>query len=169
MLQLSEAVRWLLTRAPPHTPLCCQTLAQLVETSLSLEFSPRVYSLRQDRAAASLPSEHPAPVIQLYNAVLSHAADRVTSPELGRMSFPPVEFCQPDTRSFVPHLRWNSVQHLDWLRRAILSLQLPQWEQLSAAGQWLGLVLWPGSLVLTAQLCSHSTTETSEDKRKSIM
>ncbi|KAF1382270.1 hypothetical protein PFLUV_G00141980 [Perca fluviatilis] len=134
--QLSQATRWLLARAPPPFPLSCQTLVQLVEASLSHDFSPRVYAHRQERAAACLPPEDPGPVIKLYNAVLAHVADKVSSQDLSRLSWPPGEFCLPDTRDFVPHLGWNSAQHLAWLRQAILSLQLPQWEQLSATDSW---------------------------------
>uniref|UniRef100_A0A3Q3WCP2 Germinal-center associated nuclear protein n=1 Tax=Mola mola TaxID=94237 RepID=A0A3Q3WCP2_MOLML len=132
-LQGSKQMNWLLARAPPPIPLSCQTLVQLVETSLSREFSPRVYAQRQERAAAFLPPLDPAPVIQLYNAVLAHVADKVSSKELSRLSWPPCEFCQAETRDFVPPLGWNSVKHLDWLHKAVLSLQLPQWKQLSAA------------------------------------
>ncbi|XP_067459089.1 germinal-center associated nuclear protein [Thunnus thynnus] len=134
--QLSHAMRWLLARAPPPFPLSCQTLVQLVEASLSHEFSQRIYAHRQDRAAACLPPQDPAPVIQLYNAVLAHVADRVSSQDLSRLSWPPGEFCLPDTRDFVPHLGWNSAPHLAWLREAILSLQLPQWNQLPNTDSW---------------------------------
>ncbi|XP_023278966.1 LOW QUALITY PROTEIN: germinal-center associated nuclear protein [Seriola lalandi dorsalis] len=134
--QLSQAMRWLLAHAPPPFPLSCQTLVQLVEATLSREFSPRVYTHRQERAAARLPSQDPAPVIQLYNAVLAHVADKVSSQDLCKLSWPPGEFCLPNTRDFVPHLGWNSTQHLAWLRKAILSLQLPQWDQLSPTDSW---------------------------------
>ncbi|XP_031730841.1 germinal-center associated nuclear protein isoform X1 [Anarrhichthys ocellatus] len=137
--QLSQATRWLLARAPPPFPLSCQTLVQLVEASLSREFSPRVHAHRQERVAARLPSQDPVPVIQLYNGVLAHIADKVSSQDLSRLSWPPGEFCMHDTRDFVPHLDWNSAQHLDWLRKVILSLQLPQWEQLSATDSWSAL------------------------------
>ncbi|XP_076603708.1 germinal-center associated nuclear protein [Chaetodon auriga] len=134
--QLSQAMSWLLAHSPPAFPLSCQTLVQLVEASLSREFTPRVYAHRQERAAAHLPPEEPAPIIQLYNGVLAHIADKVSSQELSRLSWPPGEFCLSDTRDFVPHLGWNSVHHLAWLRKAILSLQLPQWEQLCATDSW---------------------------------
>ncbi|KAK5921323.1 hypothetical protein CgunFtcFv8_025038 [Champsocephalus gunnari] len=134
--QLSQATRWLLARAPPLLPLSCQTLVQLVEDALSREFSPRVYAHHQDRAAALLPSQEPAPVIQLYNAVLAHLADKVSSPDLSRLSWPPGEFCLQESQDFVPHLGWNSPKHLAWLREAILSLQLPKWEQISATDSW---------------------------------
>uniref|UniRef100_A0A3Q0R3S0 Germinal-center associated nuclear protein n=1 Tax=Amphilophus citrinellus TaxID=61819 RepID=A0A3Q0R3S0_AMPCI len=131
-----QAMRWLAVRAPPPFPLSCQTLVQLIESTLSHEFSPRVYAHRLERAAAHLPSQEPAPVVQLYNAVLAHVADKVSSQDLCRLSWPPGEFCLPDVRDFVPYLAWNSPQHLAWLREIILSLQLPQWEQLSAADSW---------------------------------
>lgn len=134
--QLSHAMRWLLARAPPSFPLSCQTLVQLVEASLSCEFTPRVHGHRQERATAHLPSQDPTPVIQLYNAILAHIADTVSSQDLCKFSWPPGEFCLPETQDFVPHLGWNSAQHLAWLRKAILSLQLPQWEQLSATDSW---------------------------------
>lgn len=130
-----QAVGWLLARAPPPISLSCQTLVQLVEAGLSREFIPRVYANRQDRAAACLPPQGAAPIIQLYNAVLAHIADKVSLQDLSRLSWPPSEFCLPETQDFVPHLAWNSSQHLAWLREAIFSLQLPQWEQLSATGQ----------------------------------
>ncbi|KAK2839484.1 hypothetical protein Q5P01_013224 [Channa striata] len=137
--QLSHAMRWLLTRAPPHVSLSCQPLVQLVEAALSREFIPRVYAHRQERAAECLPSQEPTPVILLYNAVLAHIADKVSSQDLCRLSWPPAEFCLPNTCDFIPHLGWNSSQHLDWLRKAILSLQLPLLEQLSENDTWTEL------------------------------
>ncbi|XP_029315303.1 germinal-center associated nuclear protein [Cottoperca gobio] len=134
--QLIQAIRWLLARAPPPSPLSCQTLVQFVEASLSREFSPRVYAHRQERGAACLPFQDPAPVIQLYNAVLAHIADQVSSQDLSRLSWPPGEFCLPDSSDFVPHLGWNTAEHLAWLRKAVLSLQLPQWKQISATDSW---------------------------------
>ncbi|CAI5656694.1 unnamed protein product [Oreochromis niloticus] len=134
--QISQAMRWLAVRALPPFPLSCKTLVELIESTLSHEFSPRVYSHRLERAAAHLPSQDPAPVVQLYNAVLTHVADKVASQEFCGLSWPPGEFCLPDMRDFVPHLAWNSSQHLAWLREIIRSLQLPEWEQLSATDSW---------------------------------
>lgn len=133
--QLSLAVRWLLARVPPALRLSCQTLAQLVESTLSREFTARVFAHQQERAAARLPPAGPEPVVQLYNGVVAHVAERVTLPELVGISWPPCEFWRPETSGSVPHLGWNSARHLDWLRRAILSLQLPPWTQPSGSGQ----------------------------------
>ncbi|XP_061679793.1 germinal-center associated nuclear protein [Syngnathoides biaculeatus] len=134
--QLNTAMRWLLPRAPPPIPLSCQTLAQLIETSLSLEFRRRVSAQCQARAAAGFPQQNPAPVIQLYNAVISHIADKVSSEDLSKISWPPGEFCLPENAEFVPHLGWNTGPHLAWLRKTVLSLQLPQWRNPATTDTW---------------------------------
>ncbi|XP_076016638.1 germinal-center associated nuclear protein [Genypterus blacodes] len=134
--QLTSAMRWLLTRAPQNVQLSCQPLVQLVEASLNREFSSRLFAHRQERAGAGLPPQSPAPIIHLYNALMAHLADLVSSPELSMLSWPPQEFCSPDTRNFVPHLAWNSAEHLAWLREAILSLQLPQWKLPPTTDSW---------------------------------
>uniref|UniRef100_A0A3P9IZ74 Germinal-center associated nuclear protein n=1 Tax=Oryzias latipes TaxID=8090 RepID=A0A3P9IZ74_ORYLA len=132
----NQALSWLLARATPPLSLSCQTLVQLIETSLGRELDPRVYAIRQERATAHLLPQEPAPIIRLYNAILDHVADTVASQHLCRLSWPPGEFSLPHTRSFVPHLAWNSVEHLAWLRKAILSLQLPEWEPLPPTDSW---------------------------------
>lgn len=125
---MSQAVRWLLARAPVPALLSSQTLVHFVEAGLGREFSARLYSHRQDRAGAGLARQHPAPVIKLYNAVLAFLADLVSSQYLSSLSWPPGEFALPETRDLVPHLGWNSPQHLAWLRTAVVSLQIPSWD-----------------------------------------
>ncbi|XP_077599433.1 germinal-center associated nuclear protein [Stigmatopora nigra] len=134
--QLSLAMHWLVPRTPPPIPLTCQTLAQLVEASLSREFSRRVSEDRQQRVAAGLAPQDPAAIIELYNAIISHVADNVSSEELSKISWPPGEFCESETGEFLPHLGWNTALHLAWLRKAILNLLLPKWRQLSTTDTW---------------------------------
>ncbi|XP_010878121.2 germinal-center associated nuclear protein [Esox lucius] len=134
--KVSEAVRWLLARAPAPSLVSCRTLVHFVETGLCREFSARLYGHRQDRAGARLAQQHPAPVINLYNAVLSFLADIVSSQQLTTLSWPPGEFALPDMRDLVPHMGWNSPQHLAWLRRAVLSLQIPSWNLPADSASW---------------------------------
>lgn len=126
---------WLVAHAPPSTPLCCQPLQQLVETTLNQQFISRVYIEHQKRTTAQLPSVRPSSVISLYNAVLTHIADNVASTEVEAL--PPCEFWQPESPEFAPYLGWNFVRNQAWIRKAILSLQLPQWESMCATGQRL--------------------------------
>lgn len=131
--QLKQVMSWLVAHAPPALTLSCQTVQQLVEATLNHEFISRVYIEHQKRMNSQLPSVHPSPVITLYNSVLNHIANNVASPEMEAL--PPCEFWQPESPEFVPYLGWNFVHNQAWIRKAILSLQLPQWESLPATGQ----------------------------------
>lgn len=82
---------------------------------------------------AALPSQGPAPVIGLYNAVLAFLAGLASSPSLAGLSWPVAEFSVPGGGDCLPHLLWNSAEHLEWLQGAVLSLRLPDW-QLPAVG-----------------------------------
>lgn len=134
--QLTKALCWLFSHAPPAPSLSCETLVQLVESSLSREVSSRVYEHRQEQASSSLPPQRPLPFIQLYNAVLKHIADCVSSQELTTLSWPPPEFCVLENRKFLPHVGWNCPEHLKWIKEAILSLQLPLRNDLSPIDSW---------------------------------
>ncbi|XP_056884180.1 germinal-center associated nuclear protein isoform X1 [Takifugu flavidus] len=152
--ELKQVMRWLIARAPPAIPLSCQTLQQLVEVTLNHEFISKVFIEHQKRMAAQLPSVHPAPVISLYNAVLTHIANNVTPPEMGTL--PPCEFWQPESPEFVPYLGWNFVHHQAWIRKAILSLQLPQWDSLSVTDSWTELCSSVFSYAAQVPLTGHS-------------
>ncbi|KAK7877941.1 hypothetical protein WMY93_031417 [Mugilogobius chulae] len=134
--QLTAALRWLVSRSPPVLPLSCQTLVQLVESALTRDFSCRVYSHRQERAAAALTPQRPLPVIRLYNALLDHLALAVSSQDLCKLSWPPVEFSVPEMREFVPPVGWNCPEHLKWIREAVMSLKLPEWDDDAPTDSW---------------------------------
>lgn len=128
MLQVSQAVKWLVAHSSAASPLTSQTLVDFVEAGLCHEFSSRLYQDKQDRAQARLSCQDPAPIIELYNSVLHFLAGLVSSEQLSNLSWPPAEFSLPETRDLLPHLNWNAPSHLLWLKRAILSLQLPEWD-----------------------------------------
>ncbi|XP_036400726.1 germinal-center associated nuclear protein [Megalops cyprinoides] len=134
--QVTQAVRWLVARSPAPADLTSQTLVQFVEGGLCREFSARLYQDRRDREGAGLPCQEPAPVIHLYNSVLGFLADLVSSDRLSGLSWPVAEFSVPETRDLLPHLDWNSPEHLAWLRRAVLSLQIPEWDLPPTSAPW---------------------------------
>lgn len=121
-------MRWLIGQSPASTVLSSQPLLQFVEGGLCREYYSRYLHDKQERAGAALPCQEPEVVIELYNSVLVYLADVVSSERLVGISWPPPEFSLPEIRELVPHLDWNSPQHLDWLKRAILSLQIPEWK-----------------------------------------
>ncbi|TSK92908.1 Germinal-center associated nuclear protein [Bagarius yarrelli] len=134
--QIGEAVRWLIAHSPASTVLSSQPLLQFVETGLCREFYRRFLHDKQERTRAALTCQEPEVVIQLYNSVLVYLADVVSSERLVGISWPPPEFSLPENRELVPHLDWNSPQHLDWLKRTILSLQIPVWKLSPRTAPW---------------------------------
>ncbi|KAI4878707.1 hypothetical protein NFI96_013487 [Prochilodus magdalenae] len=134
--QIGEAVCWLAAHSPASTVLSSQPLLQFVEGGLCREFHARFHSDKQERVLAGLPCQDPADIIQLYNSVLAYLAGLVSSDQLVGVSWPPPEFSLPENRDLVPHLDWNSPQHLDWLKRTILSLQIPEWELPPQNASW---------------------------------
>lgn len=141
-------MRWLIAHSPASTVLSSQPLLQFVEGGLCREFHSRFLHDKQERVRAALPSQEPEVVIQLYNSVLVYLADVVSSERLVGISWPPPEFSLPENRKLVPHLDWNSPQHLDWLKRAILSLQIPEWKCPPQNGMLQVLVGFTDSLVM---------------------
>ncbi|CAM4601451.1 unnamed protein product [Leuciscus chuanchicus] len=134
--QMSLVVRWLAARSPAGPALCSQTLLQVVELGLCREFHSRLQRDKQDRKHAGLPSQRPEPVVQLCNSVLSFLAGVVSSDHLSSLCWPPPEFSLPENSELIPHQAWNSPEHQDWLRRTILSRQLPEWDLPPVNASW---------------------------------
>uniref|UniRef100_A0A673HID2 Germinal-center associated nuclear protein n=1 Tax=Sinocyclocheilus rhinocerous TaxID=307959 RepID=A0A673HID2_9TELE len=136
-LQGSEQVGlWLAARSPAGPALYSQTLLQVVELGLCREFYSRLHRDKQDRKHAGLPSQHPEPIVQLCNSVLSFLAGVVSSEHLSSLCWPPPEFSLPENRELIPHQAWNPPEHLEWLKRTILSRQLPEWDLPPISASW---------------------------------
>ncbi|XP_048860361.1 germinal-center associated nuclear protein-like, partial [Brienomyrus brachyistius] len=138
--QIRHAVRWLAARSTAPARLVSQTLVQVVEAGLCREFAGRLHRDRRDRDMAGLPSQGPAPVIGLYNTVLAFLAGLVSSPSLAGLTWPVAEFSVPGGGDCLPHLLWNSAEHLEWLQGAVLSLRLPDWPLPAVGAPWSQLV-----------------------------
>ncbi|XP_066542369.1 germinal-center associated nuclear protein isoform X2 [Hoplias malabaricus] len=134
--QIGEAVRWLVGHSPASTVLSSQPLLQFVEGGLCREFHARFHNDKLERVQAGLKCQNTAAIIQLYNSVVAYLASVVSSENLIAVSWPPPEFSLPENREHVPHLNWNSPQHLNWLKRAILSLQVPEWYLPRQSASW---------------------------------
>jgi hypothetical protein len=50
----------------------------------------------------------------------------VSSEQLCDISWPVMEFAEVGGSQLLPHLHWNSPEHLAWLKQAVLGFQLPQ-------------------------------------------
>ncbi|CAO2608488.1 Germinal-center associated nuclear protein [Lemmus lemmus] len=136
-VKVSGAVQWLVSRCPQDLDLCCQTLLQYVEDGISREFSDRFFHDRRERRLGGLASQEPSTIIELFNSVLQFLASVVSSEQLCDISWPVMEFAEVGGSQLLPHLYWNSAEHLAWLKQAVLGFQLPQMDLPPAGAPWL--------------------------------
>uniref|UniRef100_A0A8B9RUE3 Germinal-center associated nuclear protein n=1 Tax=Accipiter nisus TaxID=211598 RepID=A0A8B9RUE3_9AVES len=123
--RISAAVAWLVSQCPDSLELCSQTLREYVEDGVDGEFGKRFYHDWKERRLAGLPSQEPGVIIELYNGVLQFLADVASSEHLCDLSWPVTEFSEPGGNKLLPHLQWNMPDHLAWLKKAVLSFQIP--------------------------------------------
>ncbi|XP_034380107.1 germinal-center associated nuclear protein [Arvicanthis niloticus] len=156
-VKVSGAVQWLISRCPQALDLCCQTLVQYVEDGISREFSGRFFRDRRERHLGSLASQEPSAIIELFNSVLQFLASVVSSEQLCDISWPVTEFAEVGGSQLLPHLHWNSPEHLAWLKQAVLGFQLPQMDLPPPGAPWLPVC----SMVMqyTSQIPSSCQTQ----------
>ncbi|KFW12699.1 Germinal-center associated nuclear protein, partial [Eurypyga helias] len=123
--RISAAVGWLVSQCPDCLELCSQTLWEYVEDGIDGEFGKRFYHDWKERRSAGLPSQEPGVIIELYNSVLQFLSDVASSEHLCDLSWPVTEFSEPGGNKLLPHLQWNTPNHLAWLKKAVLSFQIP--------------------------------------------
>ncbi|XP_038604886.1 germinal-center associated nuclear protein [Tachyglossus aculeatus] len=134
--RVSASVQWLVAHCPGSLELCCQTLLQFIEDGVSCEFSDRFFHDRKERRLAGLPSQEPSAIIDLYNSVLQFLAAAASSEQLCDLSWPVTEFAEPGGSKLLPHLQWNTPDHLAWLKKAVLSFQIPQMDLPPLGAPW---------------------------------
>uniref|UniRef100_A0A8C8YYC5 Germinal-center associated nuclear protein n=1 Tax=Prolemur simus TaxID=1328070 RepID=A0A8C8YYC5_PROSS len=135
--KVSQAVQWLVSRCPRALDLCCQTLIQYVEDGVGREFSGRFFHDRRERRLGGLAAQEPGAIIELFNTVLQFLASVVSSEQLCDLSWPVTEFAEAGGSRLLPHLHWNTPEHLAWLKQAVLGFQLPQMDLPPAGAPWL--------------------------------
>ncbi|NWS50153.1 GANP protein, partial [Probosciger aterrimus] len=123
--RISAAVGWLVSQCPESLELCSQTLQEYIEDGVDCEFGKCFYHDWKERRLAGLPSQEPGVIIELYNSVLQFLSDVASSEHLCDLSWPVTEFSEPGGNKQLPHLQWNTTDHLAWLKKAVLSFQIP--------------------------------------------
>ncbi|KAF4793689.1 Germinal-center associated nuclear protein [Turdus rufiventris] len=123
--RVSEAVCWLVSRCPASLELCSQILQEYIEDGIDGEFAKRFYHDWKERRLGGLPSQEPGVIIELYNSVLQFLSDVASSEHLCDLSWPVTEFSEAGGNKVLPHLQWNTPDHLAWLKKAVLSFQIP--------------------------------------------
>ncbi|XP_074728490.1 germinal-center associated nuclear protein isoform X2 [Strix uralensis] len=123
--RIAAAVGWLVSQGPDSPELCSQTLREYIEDGINGEFAQRFYHDCKERRLAGLSSQEPGVIVELYNSVLQFLSDVVSSEHFCDLSWPVTEFSEPGGNKLLPHLHWNTPDHLAWLKRAVLSFQIP--------------------------------------------
>ncbi|NXT04159.1 GANP protein, partial [Prunella fulvescens] len=123
--RVSAAVGWLVSQCPASLELCSQTLQEYIEDGIDGEFGKRFYHDWKERRLAGLPSQEPGVIIELYNSVLQFLSDVASSEHFCDLSWPVTEFSEAGGNKVLPHLQWNMPDHLAWLKKAVLSFQIP--------------------------------------------
>ncbi|XP_069472142.1 germinal-center associated nuclear protein [Ambystoma mexicanum] len=134
--RISQAVKWLVSHIPTVSELSCQTLLQFIEDGVCREFSVPFHHDRAQRRQAGLSSQDPSAIVELYNSVLLFLAEVVSSEKLSELSWPVTEFAEPGGNLTLPHLQWNTAEHLMWLKKVVLSFQIPHMDLPPLAAPW---------------------------------
>ncbi|CAH2306310.1 germinal-center associated nuclear [Pelobates cultripes] len=151
--KVSSAVQFLVSHCPQFLELRSLPLRQYIEDGVYNTFSKHFYHDACERTKAKLPPQNPAAIIDLYNCALSFLAKAVSLEYLSDLSWPVTEFTCPEGSSLLPHLGWNSLTHLAWLKQVVLSFQLPQMDMPPLGAPWLPVC----SMILeyVSQICKY--------------
>ncbi|XP_064604912.1 germinal-center associated nuclear protein-like isoform X2 [Liolophura sinensis] len=121
--RVAECIRWLSEHYTVPVDLKSSRLLSLLEETLASEFyQPVLQNLKQRKLEGHL-HQSPAVLIELYNAVITHLQDTVTSADLTEYSWPVSEFSY--SNSDLPSSHWNSEHHLEYLFDIFAALTLP--------------------------------------------
>lgn len=140
---------WLVSQCPDSLELCSQTLQEYIEDGIDSEFGKRFYHDCKERRFAGLPSQEPGVIIELYNSVLQFLSDVASSEHLYDLSWPVTEFSEPGGNKLLPHLQWNMPDHLAWLKKAVLSFQIPYLDLPPLGGMYFTLQCPLGGMVFS--------------------
>ncbi|KAM4012056.1 LOW QUALITY PROTEIN: germinal-center associated nuclear protein-like [Anomaloglossus baeobatrachus] len=134
---VSSAVQFLLSCCPCPLELRSLPFRQYIDDGVCSAFSNTFYLDQMERKKCGLPSQDPAAIIDLYNGAIAFLAETVSSEKLTDLSWPVTEFTSSSGSSLMPPTDWNSPNHLAWLKKAVLSFQLPQIDKPPQGAPWV--------------------------------
>nr|XP_006812887.1 PREDICTED: germinal-center associated nuclear protein-like [Saccoglossus kowalevskii] len=132
--QFSDCLQWLATSRPLVPKLTANTLQDYLECGVVEYF---ITPLLQD--TVNYPCEitqDPNRYASLYNSVLEHLLQRITSDELCNISWPIPEFTAVHTEPDLPTVSWNSDKNHQKFKSVISSCQLPWIPTLPKTDSW---------------------------------
>ncbi|XP_068090216.1 germinal-center associated nuclear protein [Hyperolius riggenbachi] len=134
--KVTSAVQFLLSRSPNSPQLHALPFQQYIEDGVYRLFSDSFYYDMSKRRKHGLPSQDPSAIIDFYNSAIAFLAEGVSLSKLGELSWPMTEFTSSKGSFVMPPMDWNSLEHLAWLKKAILSFQVPQMDKPPEGAPW---------------------------------
>ncbi|XP_040213533.1 germinal-center associated nuclear protein [Rana temporaria] len=133
---VTSAVQFLLSHCPRSPQLHALPFRQYIEDGVYHAFSDPFYYDMSNRRKFGLPSQDPAAIIDLYNGAIAYLAKVVSSSRLVELSWPLTEFTSSRGSFVMPPMDWNSLEHLSWLKKAVLSFQIPEMDKPPEGAPW---------------------------------
>lgn len=134
---LSSTVTWLGRHMFVSSLPKMDSLVNFIEDGLQREFTSAVYEDMFLRKQGRLEEQCPEAIIALFNSVLDHLADVVSSHSLQDLSWPMSELALSEEKDEgVPHVTWNCQENLQSLCSCITALKLPRPPPAAADGTW---------------------------------
>lgn len=133
---VTSAVQFLLSHCPRSPQLHALPFRQYIEDGVYHAFSDPFYHDMSKRRKFGLPSQDPAAIIDLYNSAIAYLAKVVSSSRLVELSWPLTEFTSSRGSFVMPPMDWNSLEHLSWLKKAVLSFQIPEMDKPPEGAPW---------------------------------
>nr|DBA19919.1 TPA: hypothetical protein GDO54_015675 [Pyxicephalus adspersus] len=133
---VTSAVQFLVSHCPRSPQLHALPFRQYIEDGVYHAFSDPFYHDISKRKKCGLPSQDPAAIIDLYNSAVAYLAKVVTSSKFVGLSWPVTEFTSSRGSFVMPPMEWNTPEHLAWLKKAVLSFQIPQMDKPPEGAPW---------------------------------
>uniref|UniRef100_A0A8C5WF42 Germinal-center associated nuclear protein n=1 Tax=Leptobrachium leishanense TaxID=445787 RepID=A0A8C5WF42_9ANUR len=137
MTEVSSAVKFLLSHCPRSLELRSLSLRQYIEDGVCNIFSKHFYHDTWERRKVHLPPQDPGAIIDFYNCSLTFLAKAISSEYLSDLSWPLSEFASPTGSFLMPHVGWNNPENLAWLKKVVISFQIPQMDIPPPGAPWI--------------------------------
>uniref|UniRef100_A0A8C5QB66 Germinal-center associated nuclear protein n=1 Tax=Leptobrachium leishanense TaxID=445787 RepID=A0A8C5QB66_9ANUR len=134
---VSSAVKFLLSHCPRSLELRSLSLRQYIEDGVCNIFSKHFYHDTWERRKVHLPPQDPGAIIDFYNCSLTFLAKAISSEYLSDLSWPLSEFASPTGSFLMPHVGWNNPENLAWLKKVVISFQIPQMDIPPPGAPWI--------------------------------
>ncbi|XP_060558116.1 germinal-center associated nuclear protein-like, partial [Ruditapes philippinarum] len=125
--ELCEGIQWLARKTRPAPSLTVQYFKDVVDLTLHKHYyTPVQHNLKKRKDLNRLDKDANS-LLLLYNTVISHLVEVLTSDTLYKVSWPVAEFTSNLTTDLPPN-HWNKGDHLEYLFNIVDSLRLPKLE-----------------------------------------